>query len=271
LAVKLRRHLPAPLAHRAVRFRSIVFTQAFYQFCQRCPSAARRALERAAASRLPDGYPLEPNFAPRYDPWDQRMCVVPDGDLFQAISAGRASVVTGLVDSFTETGVRLTTGEELPADIIVTATGLELQLAGGAEMSVDGREVRPGDAYVYRGCMLSGVPNFALCIGYTNASWTLRADLSSRYVCRLLRHMERHRVQVAWPEHPDEPVARPLLDLTSGYIQRSLDVLPKQGARPPWVVRQNYLRDYFTARFGRLARAVRFSGAYTLMMESSPP
>jgi monooxygenase len=260
-AARLRRHLPVGLAQRAARLRSIVFTQAFYQFCQRCPVAARKALRRMAAAQLPEGYPLEPNFAPRYDPWDQRMCLVPDGDLFKAISAGRAEVVTGTIDRFTETGIRLTTGEELPADLIVTATGLQLQLAGGAAISVDGQAIRPGDLYVYRGCMLGGVPNFALCIGYTNASWTLRADLSSKYVCRLLHHMARHGYQVAWPDHPHEQVARPLLDLTSGYIQRSLDVLPKQGARPPWMVRQNYILDYFTAHFGDVTRAMRFSGA----------
>jgi len=215
------------------------------------------------------------------------LCLVPDGDLFEAISAGQVSVVTGTIDRFSEEGLQLGDGTQIPADIVVTATGLHLQLAGGASLSVDGRPLRPGDTFVYRGCMLSGVPNFAVCIGYTNASWTLRADLSSRYVCRLLRHMSRHGYAVAIPEHRGHDQARPLLDLTSGYVQRAQQDLPKQGARPPWRVRQNYILDYFTARFGAIGNAMRFvdSGVgpgaatpshdaaehQTLMMESSPP
>ncbi len=259
LAAVFNRYLPKQLAHRANRLKSIVLTQAFYQFCQRFPAAARRMLHKMAATQLPPGYPLDPNFTPRYKPWDQRMCIVPDGDLFKAVSDGRASVVTGVIDRITESGVHLTSGEDLPADVIVTATGLQLQLAGGADMTVDGRPVVPGHTFVYRGCMLSGVPNFAVCIGYTNASWTLRADLSSKYVCRLLRHMAAHAYRSAMPVHEDEGVGRPLLDLSSGYVQRAAPVLPKQGSRPPWMVRQNYILDYFTANYADVTEAMRFS------------
>jgi cation diffusion facilitator CzcD-associated flavoprotein CzcO len=249
IAVVFNRFLPRRVAHQANRLKSIVLTQAFYQFCQRLPGVARRMLRKMTAAQLPEGYAVEPNFAPKYNPWDQRMCMVPDGDLFTAISDGRAAVVTGTIDSFTPTGIRLESGEELPADVIVTATGLQLQLAGGAAVTVDGQAVEPGSTYVYRGCMLSGVPNFAICVGYTNASWTLRADLSSKYLCRVLRHMDAHGYRVAVPVHSQAEDARPLLDLSSGYIQRAVDILPKSGSKPPWRVRQNYILDYFTANY----------------------
>ena len=260
LAAAANRFLPRRVAHQANRLRSIVVQQFFYQFCRRWPRAARRVLAKWTSAQLPSGYPLDPNFTPTYNPWDQRMCMVPDGDLFKAVSDGRATVVTGVVDTFTPGGVRLVSGEELPADIIVTATGLQLQMAGGANMSIDGQPVRPGDTYVYRGCMLSGVPNFAVCVGYTNASWTLRADLSSKYVCRLLRHMDAHGHDVAVPTRKEgDRDARPLLDLSSGYVQRAVSILPKQGTRPPWMIRQNYLLDYFTAHLADVTDEMTFS------------
>ncbi|HET6965745.1 MAG TPA: NAD(P)/FAD-dependent oxidoreductase [Acidimicrobiales bacterium] len=260
LAALFNRYLPGRVAHQANRLKSIVLTQFFYQFCQRFPALARRLLAKWTAEQLPDGYPIDPNFTPRYNPWDQRMCMVPDGDLFQAIKDGRASVVTGTIDTFTKTGIRLTSGEEVPADIIITATGLQLQLGGGANMTVDGTPVVPGDTFVYRGCMLSGVPNFAMCVGYTNASWTLRADLSSKYVCRVLNHMKAHGYRSAVPEHVGDGAARPLLDLSSGYVQRAVSILPKQGDRPPWMIRQNYILDYFTANYADITEQMRFSG-----------
>jgi monooxygenase len=259
LAAAANRWLPSRLAHQVNRLRSIVFTQAFYQFCRRFPRPARRALARMAATHLPAGYPVDPDFTPRYNPWDQRMCVVPDGDLFRAIAEGRASVATGTIKSITETGIRLNSGEELAADIIVTATGLALQMIGGARLSVHGEAVDPGRRWAYRACMLSDVPNFAFCVGYTNASWTLRADLTSRYVCRLLSHMDANGYQVAVPHHDSGGEERPLLDLTSGYVQRAIDQLPKQGTKPPWTVRQNYLLDYFSALYGDLSAGMRFS------------
>ena len=258
VAAVFNRYLPRRIAHQANRLKSIVLTQAFYQFCQRWPRAARRALRKMTAAQLPDGYAVDPNFTPRYNPWDQRMCMVPDGDLFKAISEDRASVVTGTIESFTPSGIRLTSGEELEADVVITATGLQLQLAGGAAVTVDGLPVEPTSTYVYRGCMLSGVPNFAICVGYTNASWTLRADLSSKYLCRVLRYMDAHGYRVAVPVHSQAEDARPLLDLSSGYVQRALDVLPKQGSKPPWRVRQNYILDYFTANYADVTEQMHF-------------
>ena len=259
IAATLNRFLPARVAHQANRLKSIVFQQLFYQFCQRFPGPAKRFLRKMTALQLPDDYSLDPDFTPRYNPWEQRMCMVPDGDLFKAISDGRASVVTATIDTFTDGGIRLTSGEELPADIIVTATGLQLQLAGGVDITVDGHPVAPGDTYVYRGCMLSGVPNFALSVGYTNASWTLRADLTSKYVCRVLHHMSAHGYTTATPVHRANGASRPLLDLSSGYIQRSAAVLPKQGDRPPWTIRQNYILDYFTANYADLTADMEFA------------
>ena len=261
VAAAANRYLPSRVAHQVNRAKSIVLTQFFYQFCQRFPRAARRLLAKMTAAQLPAGYPIDPDFTPRYNPWDQRMCMVPDGDLFKAIKDGRASVVTDVIDTFTATGMRLASGRELEADIVITATGLQLQLAGGAAIRVDGRPVAPGDTYTYRGCMLSSLPNFAVCIGYTNASWTLRADLSSQYVCRLIGHMDAHGYVAATPVHGEDGTAKPLLDLSSGYVQRAVDIMPKQGARAPWKIRQNYLLDYFTAKYSDLTEGMAFTRA----------
>ncbi len=261
LASWANRRLPAPLAHRLNRARSIVFTQAFYQFCRRFPGAARRALRRMTEAQLPDGYPVDPHFTPSYDPWDQRMCLVPDGDLFKAVASGRASVCTATIDRIVPTGVRLRGGREVEADILVSATGLQLQLVGGATLTVDDREVTPADTFVYRGCMLSGVPNLALSIGYANASWTLRADLSARYVCRLLNHMVAHGYSTATPVKRGGGTSRPLLDLSSGYIRRAEAALPRQGEASPWRVRQNYILDYLSERFSAVGADMHFASA----------
>jgi len=261
LAVATNRLLPRRLAHQANRLRSIVLTQLFYQFCRRWPSAARKLLTAQMASQLPKGYPVDPDFNPRYDPWDQRLCVVPDGDLFKALRDGRASIVTDTIATFTEKGIRLESGRELEADIVISATGLELVAAGGARIVVDGQTADPGETLVYKGCMLSGVPNFAMCVGYTNASWTLRADLSHQYVCRLLNHMRRHGYDAAVPTPPPDVERQPLLALTSGYVQRSVGIMPKQGDRAPWRIRQNYIPDFFTARFSDVTEDMVFSRA----------
>jgi cation diffusion facilitator CzcD-associated flavoprotein CzcO len=201
-------------------------------------------LRRGLRRELPEGYDLDRDFKPRYNPWDQRLCVVPDGDLFRAIRSGRAEVVTDAIERFTERGIRLVSGRELEADVIVTATGLNLQMLGGAVLSVDGREVAFGETVAYKGMMFSGVPNAALSIGYTNASWTLKCDLICEYVCRLLRFMDErgyaYCVPVAPPE--GEPL-EPLIDFSSGYVLRSIATLPKQGSRPPWRLNQNYFTD----------------------------
>ncbi|AGL17639.1 NAD(P)/FAD-dependent oxidoreductase [Actinoplanes sp. N902-109] len=242
LADTLRKRLPAKLAHRLVRAKNILLSQGFYQLARRRPERVKRLLRRFALHHLDDPAYLDEHFTPAYEPWDQRLCVVPHGDLFQAIKDGTASVVTAHIDRFVGTGIRLTDGRVLEADIVVSATGLELLAIGGVELSVGGVTVDPGRSVSYRGLMLSGVPNFAYCIGYTNASWTLRADLSHRYVCKLLAYLDKHHHTWAAPKE-GPGTRRPLLDLTSGYVQRSLHRFPSQGDRDPWTVRQNYLVD----------------------------
>jgi cation diffusion facilitator CzcD-associated flavoprotein CzcO len=249
----VRARLPAHIAHRIVRGRNIAMSMAFFQFCRRFPEAASRYLRGQVAKHLPPGYPVERHFTPRYNPWDQRLCLVPDADLFKAISSGKASVVTDTIDAFTETGVRLSSGQVLAADLIVTATGLTLVPCGGLRMTIDERAVAIGDALVYKGMMLSDVPNLAWCTGYTNASWTLRADLASRHVCRLIDFMDRRGYDQVVPHAvPHDVEQRPLLDLSSGYVARAADALPKQGTKAPWSLRQNYLLDLLTTRFARI-------------------
>ncbi|MFD0331590.1 hypothetical protein ACFQZC_34190 [Streptacidiphilus monticola] len=208
----------------------------------------RRGVQR----QLPKGYDVGTHFTPQYNPWDERLCVVPDGDLFRAIGSGRAQVVTDRIDRFTSTGIRLRSGAELEADVVVTATGLNLLAFGGIELTVDGREVRLNETVAYKGMMLSGVPNFAFTVGYTNASWTLKADLVAEYVCRLLRHLDENGYQVATPVEPASPVREPLIGLRSGYVRRSLDAFPTQGPTAPWRVHQNYPRDVQLMRKGPL-------------------
>jgi monooxygenase len=259
IARALRRIAPARMAARAARWKNVLMSLAFYQFCRRRPDGAKHMLSAAARRQLPDGYHLDPDFNPRYNPWDQRMCIVPDGDLFEAITAGKASIVTDRVDSFTESGVCLRSGRNVDADIIVTATGLRLVPCGNVQLDIDGLPVRAGDRFIYRGFMLSDVPNLAVCIGYTNASWTLRADLTSRSVCRLINHMDREgRVQVIPRMKDGSTRPRPLLDLTSGYVQRANELLPKQGDRSPWRVRQNYVLDFLSARFADFTESLEF-------------
>ncbi len=249
----VRARFPAHIAHRIIRGRNVAMSIAFYQFCRRFPDAASRFLRGRVAEHLPAGYPVERHFTPRYNPWDQRLCLVPDADLFKAISSGKASVVTDTIEAFTETGVRLSSGEALEADIIVTATGLTLVPCGGIRLAVDGRAVEIGDALVYKGTMLSAVPNLAWCTGYTNASWTLRADLASRHVCRLIDFMDRHGYDQVVPNaDPDDVEQRPLLGLSSGYVSRAADELPKQGSKAPWFLRQNYVLDLLAMRFARI-------------------
>ncbi|MFI9814994.1 flavin-containing monooxygenase [Saccharothrix variisporea] len=243
IADALRSALPAGLAHQLARAKNIAFTTGFYQFCRRFPGAARTLLTKLSTKVLKDPAAVREHFTPTYDPWDQRLCAVPDADLFKAVNAGKASVVTDHVDTFVPEGIRLKSGKVLPADIVVTATGLRLQAFGGIEPSVDGTPVNLSEQFVWRGAMITGLPNFAVCIGYTNASWTLRADLSSRLVCRVLEHLDRNGFSSVVPR-PDRVMTRqPLLDLASGYIQRSIGDFPGQGDRSPWRVRQNYVID----------------------------
>jgi cation diffusion facilitator CzcD-associated flavoprotein CzcO len=262
IAVALRKYLPERAAFRMTRWKNAALGMAFYGFCQRWPDKAKRLIRYGVAHQLPDGYPVDTDFAPRYNPWDQRLCVVPGGDLFQAITSGRVSIVTGQIAAVGSHSVRLESGRELDADIIVSATGLRILMCGGMKLTVDGREADPADRFVYRGCLISGVPNLAICVGYINASWTLRADLTSLYVCRLLNHMDRHGYTRSMPRLDPGMSAssRPLLDLTSGYVQRASAVLPKQGDRPPWRLRQNYTIDLMSMRFGNVTRSMSFGG-----------
>jgi cation diffusion facilitator CzcD-associated flavoprotein CzcO len=220
----------------------------------------RRILRRGVERQLPEGYDVERHFQPRYDPWDQRLCVVPRGDLFEAIRSGRAEVVTDRIATFTERGIRLESGRELEADVIVTATGLNMLVAGGIEVFVDGEKKRFADTVGYKGMMFSGVPNMAMALGYTNASFTLKCDLVSQYVCRLLNHMEANGYDAAAPVEPGPSMPRlPFIDLKSGYILRSIDSLPKQGPNSPWRLHQNYFRDLRLLKHGPIDDAIVFS------------
>jgi monooxygenase len=251
LAQVLRSKLPVRLAYPIVRWKNVLISTAFYQFSRRFPVAARRLIRRLTQRQLPD-IDVDTHFNPPYDPWDQRLCLVPDGDLFRALRRGTASIVTGRIATFTEKGVELESGEHLDADVVVTATGLNLLAMGGMSLTVDGDPVDLSEQVSYKGMMLSGVPNFTMVIGYTNASWTLKADLVNGYVCRLLRHLDEHGYASATPVAPPEGGSAPFLDLASGYVQRSLATLPKQGSRKPWKLHQNYLRDVALMRRGPL-------------------
>jgi cyclohexanone monooxygenase len=246
------RWLPAMWAYRIVRAKNVLLSLLFFRLARRYPQRIKRRLIGFAARQLPRGYDVGTHFNPRYHPWDQRLCVVPDGDLFQAIRKGAASVVTGEIETFTETGIRLKSGEELPADIVVTATGLRMQILGGAQVAVDGRRLEPSDTLVYKGMMYSGVPNMVTTFGYTNASWTLKADLTARYACRLLGYMDRHGFRMAVPRRDPSVQEEPFLDFSSGYVQRAIASLPRQGDRKPWKLYQNYLLDFATLRWSRI-------------------
>lgn len=244
LADRLRRLLPADRAHTVVKWKNVLLTTAFFQLSRRRPELVKRLLRRHLEAALPEGYDIDTHFTPSYDPWDQRLCLVPDHDLFRAIRSGGASVVTDHIDTFVPEGIRLRSGQLLEADVIVTATGLNLLVLGGMEVVVDGEVVDLADTVAYKAMMLSGVPNLALAVGYMNASWTLKVDLVSDYVCRLLGHMQARGYDVVTPVAPGDGTAlRPLIDLDSGYVKRAEGTLPRQAARMPWQVHQNYVRD----------------------------
>lgn len=248
LANAARRHLPERWSGPLVRWANALGTQGLYHLSRRRPDLVRRMLLRGVERSLPEGYDMT-HFRPRYNPWDERLCAVRDGDLFRAIREGRAEIVTDTVDRFTETGLRTGTGDEIEADVVVSATGLELLFIGGVEVIVDGEKIDVGDRLVYKGLMIEDVPNLAVVVGYTNASWTLKADLSSDYVCRLLNHLRDVGLRQATPRNTEEDVEpQPLLGLDSGYINRAADRFPKQGSRFPWQVHQSYLRDHRAMR-----------------------
>jgi cation diffusion facilitator CzcD-associated flavoprotein CzcO len=249
----LRRHLPARVAYGITRWKNVLLGLWFYRFCRRQPKRAKALIAKWLRQELGPEYDIATHFNPPYNPWEQRMCLVPDSDLFATMRAGRASVVTDQIETFTETGLQLRSGAELEADLVVTATGLNLLLLGGLEVSVDGARVDFAKTYNYKGMMFSDVPNLALAVGYTNASWTLKAELICRYVCRLLNHMTQTGTRQCTPRLRTATVTEaPFLDLTSGYVQRSIHLFPKQGAKVPWKLHQNYARDLMLLQRGKV-------------------
>ena len=253
IAKVIRKLLPQHAAHRLIRWKNVLLNMGVYLLCRRRPKLAKQMLRDLLARELPPGFDIDKHFTPHYEPWDQRLCLVPDADLFLAMRAGRVSIVTDHIANFTREGILLESGQELQADIIVTATGLKLLALGGIRLSVDGVGIDPGRAMSYKGLMLSDVPNCAVCVGYSNASWTLRADLSSMYICRLINFMDQRGFKRCTPRHDGSPVeTQPLLELKAGYVERGVGQFPKQGREAPWVLRQNYLSDLLSLQFGRV-------------------
>ncbi|WP_334161704.1 flavin-containing monooxygenase [Phenylobacterium sp.] len=253
----LRARLPGKLAYDIVRWRNVLFGMYFFNMARKKPAAVKQRIIDMVRAELGPDYDVETHFTPTYNPWDQRLCLVPDSDMFQAIKAGTASVVTDHIETFTEDGIRLKSGKALKADVIVSATGLNLQVMNGLELTVDGRKVEPGKTLSYKGMMYEGVPNLASAFGYTNASWTLKCDLTCEYVTRLLNHMRKTGLRQATPRNTDPGIGTaPWLDFSSGYVTRAMDKFPKQGTRAPWKLHQNYAMDLMTLRYAKLEDGV---------------
>ncbi|MDB2668641.1 NAD(P)/FAD-dependent oxidoreductase [Alphaproteobacteria bacterium] len=260
----VRRFLPSRLAYGLTRWRNVLMGRLFFWYCRAYPARAKKLLLKDLPEQLPAGFDIEKHLTPHYNPWDQRVCLAPDGDFFTSLRRGTSDIVTDHIEAFTETGIALKSGETLETDIIVSATGLDLNFFGNMELSVDGAAVIPGDIMNYKGMMFSGLPNLATSFGYTNASWTLRCDLTSAYVCRLLKYMDRKGYTKALPTiDPSKVDVEPLLDFTSGYVTRSADVLPKQGSVAPWKMYQDYVKDIFSVNFGVVGEDIEFSKSET--------
>ena len=256
----LRRHLPSKAAYGVTRWKNVLMGMFFYRMTRTRPEQTKERLIGMVREKLGPDYDVATHFTPRYNPWDQRLCLVPDSDLFDAISAGDASVETGTIDRFTPGGIMLSDGREIAADIIVTATGLEVALMGGTQFERDGVPIDLTQSLQYKGMMFSDVPNISFVFGYTNASWTLKADLVAMYLCRLLNTMKKRGLRQATPRIGADPVApEPFVDFTSGYIQRALDRLPRQGDRKPWRLNQNYALDVLALRFGSVDDSMEFT------------
>ena len=252
--------LPVRAAYGLTRWKNVVLQMIFFRLARKRPAKTKARLIGLVREALGPDYDVATHFTPRYNPWDQRLCLVPDADLFDAIRAGRAAVETDTIETFTEDGIRLASGKTLPADIVVTATGLELKMAGGLALTVDGAPVALSERLHYKGMMYEGVPNLATTFGYTNASWTLKADLTAMYVCRLLNTMTKRGLRQATPYNDDPEIAEePFLEFTSGYVQRAASLLPKQGSKKPWKLNQNYALDIMALRLGSVDKAMRFS------------
>jgi monooxygenase len=257
MANSLRKWLPAKLAYSIIRWRNVLFGMYFFRLARTKPEQVKQGIIGMVRQQLGPDYDVGKHFTPTYNPWDQRLCLVPDSDLFEAIKADKASVVTDHIESFTETGIRLKSGEELPADIIVSATGLRLEVLNGIRFTVDGRAVDASQTLGYKGMMYDGVPNLASSFGYTNASWTLKCDLTCEYVCRVLNHMTKTKTRQATPRNDDPTIGHePWLDFSSGYVRRAMEKFPKQGTRAPWKLHQNYARDLMSLKYAKIEDGV---------------
>ena len=250
IANVMKKTLGPKLGYRAAREKNIFQQRFLYEFCQHFPKTARKVIRGTNKAVLGDAVPVDPHFNPPYNPWDQRVCVVPDADMFKELKRGNASIVTDRIKTFTEKGILLESGQELEADIIVTATGLNLQLFGGMDVNIDGAPVDLAETVAYRGLMLSGVPNFAMAVGYTNSSWTLKVDMICQYWCRMLSFMDENGYTSVRPEFPAGVDTRPLLDFGAGYVKRALDKLPKQGTQKPWIMSMSVYTDIGMLRRG---------------------
>ncbi len=254
LAGMLRRFLPVTTAFSVARWWYVLFGIYFFGLCRRKPEAVKKWIIGEARKQLPAGYDVKAHFTPDYDPWRQRLCLAPDADFFRAIKAGKADIATDRIATFTASGIRLESGQDLAADIIITATGLKLLLLGGIEIAVDGKPVKFSEMTNYKGVMFSDVPNLFAVFGYTNASWTLKSDLTCAYAARLINHMDRRGYTTCTPRLRDLSMkSEPLIDFSSGYVLRAIDTLPRQGSKKPWKLYQNYVRDLLSLRFGRIA------------------
>jgi cation diffusion facilitator CzcD-associated flavoprotein CzcO len=266
----MRKVLPLRLGNRAARLYATTFTVLTYVIARKAPKFSRWLMRALAKRSLPEGYPVDTHFKPRYDPWDQRLCLILENDLYEAIDDGRVTVVTDHIDHFDASGIVLRSGQRVDADVIITATGLQLQALGGVAVSVDGAEVKPQDRFVYKEHMLEDIPNMAWCVGYINASWTLRADLTARAVAKLLAYMDSHGYTHAYPHLGDKPMPeKPAWNINAGYVQRAAHVLPKSGTHRPWNVRHNYVLDAIDHRFDRIEESMVFGRAQVKAVKSA--
>jgi monooxygenase len=271
MANTLRKWLPGMLAYNLIRARNVLGGMYFFNLARKRPEQVKAGIIKMVQDELGPDYDVATHFTPTYNPWDQRLCLVPDADMFKEIKAGRASVVTDHIDTFTNDGIRLKSGRELKADIIVSATGLVLEVWNGIDVSVDGRHIDAASTLSYKGMMYEGVPNLASAFGYTNASWTLKCDLTCEYVCRLLNHLKKTGARQAVPVNDDPNIEfEPWLDFSSGYVQRAMAKFPKQGTKVPWKLDQNYAKDLMSLRYSKLEDGVlRFSSPSVKASEKS--
>jgi monooxygenase len=253
-AIWMYRHLPKRLAAKLTKWKNVLYSITMFHLARTKPEKMKALIINQIKQQLHPQYDVKRHFTPRYNPWDQRVCLAPDGDLFAAIRSGRVEIVTDTIEEVVESGIRLSSGTTLPADIIVSATGLAVKLMGGADILIDGAPAKFYEKLVYKGAMFSGIPNLAFAFGYTNNSWTLRCDLTARFVCRLLKYMDRKEWSVCVPSVPGPAInPEPLLDFSSGYVRRADGVLPRQGQKTPWRVHQNYLKDLASFTFGSVS------------------